>query len=157
MIGPATVISAEELLNHWQGHRRLTRRVIEAFPEDKLFSFSIGNMRPFGVMVLELLSMAEPTVRGIVTNKWHASDDRSKRPKEEMLALWDESTEQMNQLWPQIPDERFHETMTAFDQWPGPVYELIFYVIDNEIHHRGQGFVYLRALEIEPPPFYERD
>ena len=26
------VITSEELLNHWQGHRGLTRRVIEAFP-----------------------------------------------------------------------------------------------------------------------------
>jgi uncharacterized damage-inducible protein DinB len=26
----------------------------------------------------------------------------------------------------------------------------------NEIHHRGQGYVYLRTLGIEPPPFYER-
>jgi len=62
------VIPAPALLEHWQGHRRLTRRVIEAFPEDQLFSFSI----------------------------------------------------------------------------------------DNEIHHRGQAYVYLRALGIEPPPFYER-
>jgi hypothetical protein len=30
------------------------------------------------------------------------------------------------------------------------------YWIDNEIHHRGQGYVYLRALGVEPPPFYER-
>jgi uncharacterized damage-inducible protein DinB len=37
------------------------------------------------------------------------------------------------------------------------VYELIAYVIDNEIHHRGQGYVYLRALGIAPHPFYERD
>ena len=29
--------------------------------------------------------------------------------------------------------------------------------IDNEIHHRGQGYVYLRALGKEPPPFYERN
>ena len=33
---------------------------------------------------------------------------------------------------------------------------LLFYVIDNEIHHRGQGYVYLRALGIEPPLFYDR-
>ena len=25
------------------------------------------------------------------------------------------------------------------------------------VHHRGQGYVYLRALGIEPPPFWERD
>ena len=33
---------------------------------------------------------------------------------------------------------------------------MIQYAIDNEIHHRGQGFVYLRALGIEPPHFWER-
>jgi uncharacterized damage-inducible protein DinB len=47
--------------------------------------------------------------------------------------------------------------MTAFGQYPGKVYDLVLYVIDNEIHHRGQGYVYLRSLGIEPPPFYERE
>jgi uncharacterized damage-inducible protein DinB len=32
----------------------------------------------------------------------------------------------------------------------------MLYWIDNEIHHRGQGYVYLRALGIEPPAFYDR-
>ncbi|WP_448635563.1 hypothetical protein [Pedobacter panaciterrae] len=40
-------INSNALLDHWQGHRRLTRRVIEAFPEDKLFNYSVGGMRPF--------------------------------------------------------------------------------------------------------------
>ena len=30
------------------------------------------------------------------------------------------------------------------------------YLIDNEVHHRGQGYVCLRALGVEPPPFRER-
>jgi uncharacterized damage-inducible protein DinB len=30
-------------------------------------------------------------------------------------------------------------------------------VIDNEVHHRAQGYVYLRALGLEPPHFWERD
>jgi uncharacterized damage-inducible protein DinB len=65
----ALILPADALRQHWQGHRRLTRRVIAAFPDDQLFTFTM---------------------------------------------------------------------------------------IDNEIHHRGQGYVYLRALGIEPPPFYER-
>ena len=44
----------------------------------------------------------------------------------------------------------------AFGQYPGTTHDLILYVIDNEIHHRAQGYVYLRALGIEPPPFYDR-
>jgi uncharacterized damage-inducible protein DinB len=64
-----------------------TRRVIDAFPDDKLFGFSVGAMRPFGALALD---------------------------------------------------------------------DLILYVIDNEIHHRGQGYVSLRVLGIEPPAFYDR-
>jgi uncharacterized damage-inducible protein DinB len=92
----------------------------------------------------------------VVTDEWDSSSDRSARAKEEVLRIWDANTRQIDELWPRITPERFQETVTAFGQWPGPVYDLILYVIDNEIHHRGQGYVYLRALGNEPPPFYER-
>ncbi|MGH7551718.1 MAG: DinB family protein, partial [Longimicrobiales bacterium] len=52
------VIKPAALLEHWQGHRRLTRRVIDAFREDRLFSFSIGGMRPFGALALEMITMS---------------------------------------------------------------------------------------------------
>ena len=150
------VMTRDGLLEHWQGHRRVTRRMLVAFPEDQLFTFSVGGMRPFGELALEMLTMATPMIRGIVTNEWDSPRDRSARPKEELLRMWDESTEEINRLWEQVPPGRFQETMTAFGQWPGRVIDLLMYVIDNEIHHRGQGYVYLRALGIEPPPFYER-
>jgi len=43
-----TALSNQDLLQQWQGHRRLTRRTIEAFPEKDLFTFSVAGMRPFG-------------------------------------------------------------------------------------------------------------
>jgi uncharacterized damage-inducible protein DinB len=151
-----TFITPQALLEHWQGHRRLTRRVIDAFPDDKLFSFSLGSMRPFGGMALEMLSIALPMVRGIVDDKWDSSFSRETRPKSEILRLWDDSTAQINGTWATIPPGRFQETMKAFGQYEGRVHDLVLYAIDNEVHHRGQGYVYLRALGIEPPPFYER-
>jgi len=144
------------LLAHWQGHRRLTRRVIVAFPEDKLFTFSVGGVRPLGVLALEMVMMAVPMLRGAVSGDWNASGDRAPRPKQELLSLWDESTDELNALWRQVPPKRFLETLTAFGQYTGALHDLILYVIDNEIHHRGQGYVYMRALGIEPPPFYDR-
>ena len=152
----AAAVTAEGLLEHWQGHRRLTRRLIEAYPENQLFTYSIGGMRTFGELALELLTMAAPMVRGVVSGDWNASMDRSPRPKEEILRMWDQATDEIDTLWPQIPAERFHENLVAFGQYPGRASDLILYVIDNEIHHRGQGYVYLRALGVEPPPFYER-
>ena len=65
-----TVLQSQALLDHWQGHRRLTRRVIEAFPEDKLFSFTVGSMRPFSEMAKEFLNMTEPIVHGVATGEW---------------------------------------------------------------------------------------
>jgi uncharacterized damage-inducible protein DinB len=150
------ILPADALRQHWQGHRRLTRRVIDAFPDDQLFTFTIGGMRPFGAMSLELLTMAVPMVQGIVSNTWDTSLSREPRPKLDILRQWDDSTAAIDRLWPQIPAARFQETMTAFGQYPCTVHDLLLYVIDNEIHHRGQGFVYLRALGLEPPPFYER-
>lgn len=154
----ATVITPEALLEHWQGHRRLTRRLIEAFPEDQLFTFSIGGMRTFGKLAMELLHMAAPMAREIIGEQDKEWGGRvgAAESREQILRLWDETTEAINTIWPKIGLERFQERMLAFGQYEGVVSDLLFYVIDNEIHHRGQGYVYLRALGIEPPPFYER-
>jgi uncharacterized damage-inducible protein DinB len=150
------VITPKDFFEHWAGHRRLTRRVIEAFPEDKLFTFSVGGMRPFGVLALEFLTMAEPTLRGIMTGSWDSDMSRDPMPKAELLRRWDESTKQIAEMTSKFDPASFYKTYKAFGQWEGPGHWLLFYVVDNEIHHRGQGYVYLRALGIEPPHFWER-
>jgi uncharacterized damage-inducible protein DinB len=152
----ALVLTPEQFLHQWQGHRGLTRRVIEAFPDDKLFSYSIGGMRPFSTLAMEFLGMAVPTLHGVITGEWKSFATPEVNTKADILRLWDEATTQINAMWPTIPPGRFQEVDTAFGQWKMTIYALLLYVVDNEIHHRGQGYVYLRSLGIEPPPFYDR-
>jgi len=151
-------MTSEQLLEHWQGHRNLTRRVIEAFPEKELFKFSIGGMRPFAKLAVELISIAGPGLKGINEKKMEAYDEEAFNPKtkQELLAKWDEETEVINHHFAQISEERLQETFNLFGQYEFPVYQNILYFIDNEIHHRGQGYVYLRALGMQPPFFWER-
>lgn len=151
-------ISSAQLLEHWQGHRNLTRRVIEMFPEKELFEFSVGGMRPFAKLAVELISIAGPALKGIVEGQVEAFSEEAFQPKnkEEILAKWDSETEVINHYFNQISEERFQETFNLFGQYEFPVYQNILYFVDNEVHHRGQGFVYLRALGIEPPFFWER-
>jgi len=155
----ANVLTADTVLKNWQGHRRLTRRVIEAFPEDKLFEFSLGGMRPFAEMAWEFIKMAVPIVDGVRTGRWKEYEGTGTKPatKSELLRLWDLQTEKLDAKFPKIPLHRFSEVDKAFGQWENPGITTIQYAIDNEIHHRGQAYVYLRALNIEPPPFWERD
>ncbi|HEY4305116.1 MAG TPA: DinB family protein [Gemmatimonadaceae bacterium] len=149
------VITTDQLIEHWQGHRRVTRRMIDAFPEKELFEFSVGDMRPFATLAGEMLRMAVPIARGVATGAW-TGDEEEPKTKAELLRMWDESTEELTRVWKTIPPHRFQEEDTAFGQWKGTGIWMILYAIDNEIHHRGQGYVYLRALGIEPPAFYDR-
>ena len=157
-------LESSAILKHWQGHRGLTRRMIQSFPEDKLFHYSIGGMRPFSAMVMELIGIASPGIQGMLSGEWQeigdlSDDAQAAKPetKEQLLKLWDDVTEKIDLLWPQIPPHRFLEVDVAFGQYENPVYKTLFYFIDNEVHHRGQGYVYLRSLGIEPPPFWDRD
>lgn len=151
-----TLLSPEALLKHWQGHRSLTRRVIDAFPEEKLFSFSVGGMRPFSEMAWEFIRMTIPIVEGVATGKWEEYNGAKPSTKTEILKIWDEQTVQLESKFRQIPPHRFGEVDKAFGQWENSNIGTILYGIDNEIHHRGQGYVYLRALGIDPPHFWER-
>ena len=154
----AVVMTPDEFLAHWQGHRNLTRRVIEAFPEKEFFTYSIGGMRPFSGLAMELLGIAVPGLREIVTGEPSELTEKFDHggKKENILKKWDEATEEINSLWAQMKVERFHDTIKAFGMYEGTVLSSLQYFIDNEIHHRGQGYVYLRGLGIEPPPFWER-
>ncbi|MDQ6610909.1 MAG: DinB family protein, partial [Gemmatimonadota bacterium] len=146
----------DDLLQHWQGHRRLTRRVIAAFPEDQLFTFSVGGMRTFGELAKEMLGMTVPMVSGAITGDWKGYEAAAATTQAQLLEGWDATTDELNALWPKLPAEKMQETITAFGQYKDRLVVLLLYVIDNEVHHRGQGYVYLRALGIEPPAFWER-
>ena len=119
-------------------------------------------MRPFAQLAFEMISMARAGIRGVALREWehtNAMMHHSGKPPETRTALlevWDATTAEIDRYWPQIPPQRFEEVDNAFGTYEGVIYGLLWYWIDNEIHHRGQGYVYLRALGIEPPPFYDR-
>lgn len=156
-------IPMDALREHWQGHRRVTRRVIEAFPDQAFESYSIGGMRPFCELALEMIGMAEPGINGILTGKWakfgeleHETPAVVQPDKAHILRRWDEITELIDRVWPEIPEGRLEQVEAAFGLYNQPIYNTLLYFIDNEIHHRGQGYVYLRSLGIEPPAFWDR-
>ncbi|WP_194778474.1 DinB family protein [Pararhodonellum marinum] len=156
-ISTSPLMTSDQLLAHWQGHRQLTRRVIDAFPEKDLFHYSIGGMRPFGAMVNELLAIAVPGLKGIANGQWESlnEDIEVDENKPKLLGLWDQTTLDIDHWWAKLDPNGWQNTVLTFGQYEGTVLNSILYFIDNEIHHRGQGYVYLRSLGIEPPYFWE--
>ena len=147
-------ISPQALLDHWQGHRRLTRRVIDTFPEEHL----------------HLLRGRHAAVRRAGDrDDQHGGADGARRVT--ATGARRAAIAAPNSRHP-APVGREHRraryvvaadsagAVSGNDDGVRPVSRQSArpraLCIDNEIHHRGQGYVYLRALGIEPPPFYER-
>ena len=105
-VAEVSVVTASDLLKNWQGHRRLTRRVIEAFPEDKLFEFSVGGMRPFADLAWEFIRMAVPIAEGVATGTWQEFKAPKATSKSELLRLWDEHTARLDAVFAQADERR---------------------------------------------------
>lgn len=153
----AAFLTKEEFLNNWQGHRTLTRKTIEKFPEKELFEFSIGGMRTFSDLIKELLSIGLPGLEDIVNNNISKyNHDLPFNTKEALLAEWDRQTPLISEYFSQISEDRMKEDFNLFGEFNFPIKHNMVYFLDNEIHHRAQGYVYLRSLGIEPPMFWDR-
>lgn|SRR5690606_4301464 len=151
------LIDRNLLIEQWSGHRNLTRKVIEAFPEDALFNYKVTGMRTFPDMIKEILSLDVPGLESIIANNPVPYDHNLPySDKKSLLAAWDESSSKIDGLLMQIPVDRFASAFNLFGEYNFPIIENLLYFIDNQIHHRAQGYVYLRLLGIEPPFFWDR-
>ena len=150
------LLTPEALLTNLKDVRALTRNVIEAFPEKELFEFNIANLRPFSAMVEEFLMITNYIFTETLHEKHTPFYTEGQFPttKTEVLALWDKVTEIIDREWKEVGDYTqsitIYKMTFTFAQW-------ILYAIENESHHRGQGYIYLRALGIEPPFFWARE
>ena len=150
------LLTPEALLTNLKDVRALTRNVIEAFPEKDLFEFSVANLRPFLQMVEEFLMITNYIFTETLHEKHTPFYTEGQFPttKAEVLALWDRASEILDREWKEVGDYTqsltIYQMTFSFSQW-------ILYAIENESHHRGQGYTYLRALGIEPPSFWGRE
>ena len=153
----AAALTPAALHAHWQAHRRLTRRAIARFPEEPFGTFAVGGLRTASGLVGELLEVGVPMLREIVTGERQSFGGHQGLDRDEALRRWDEGTAELDALWARLDPTRLGERATVFGSYEGAVIDHLLYAVDNEVHHRGQLYVYLRALGVEPPPFWARD
>ena len=150
-----------EFLAQWEGHRGLTLRAVRAFPADTLFTYAPTEaLRPFGVMLDELARMELAYVRGLAEDKWAYDKENPPKPTDmaTAIAFLEETRNYTRRVWGDISEATLLTVRTDpffFGSTKRP-YDWLVYCLDNEVHHRGQAYIYLRELGIEPPAFWER-
>lgn len=154
------LLSPSRLLEIMESNRRLTLRTIEAFPEDALFRYRpVDSLRPFAEMVKEILHLELAYVRGVATGEWIREQPyQVVQTKADLLNACGAVREYSRAKWHKVTTERLQavEADPFFGGGEEQLFDRLFYALENEIHHRGQGFTYLRLLEIEPPHFFGR-
>jgi uncharacterized damage-inducible protein DinB len=151
----------QTLRSQWEGNRRLTLRVARAFPDDQLCRFApTAQLRPFSAMLDEIARIELAYWRGLAEDRWQW-DPQDPPPPESAVAaraFLEDATAYTQKAWDAVtPAMLLRPRKDPFfwgdDHRP---YDWLVYCIENEIHHRGQGYIYLRELGIEPPAFWER-
>jgi len=150
-----------ELRERWEGNRRLTLRVARAFPADKLCTYApVAPLRPFGSMLDEIARVELAYLRGLTEDRWDYNPQEPPPATDAAgaIAFLEEITAYTRGAWDALDSAAlearrqdpffFGDSLRPFD-W-------LCYCAENETHHRGQGYTYLRLLGIEPPKFWER-
>ena len=150
-----------EFLEQWDGNRRLTLRTARAFPSDQLFTFRPTEvLRPFGVMLDEIARIELAYMRGLAEDRWEWDPQKPPCPSDaaSAIAFLEETRAYTRRVWADVPESTLltrHKDPFFFGDDKRP-YDWLVYCMENEIHHRGQGYIYLRELGVEPPPLWER-
>lgn len=140
------------LLKYWENVRKLTLKLFDLFPEESFGFRPAEGVRSVAELFDHILVVELYTRIGIITGEWNRDTfsierDISRANLRERLFNEHRKTLGMLRLLPEGRYMRIYET--PFGNVTGEV--AIIVAIDEEIHHRGNLYVYARILGIEPP------
>ena len=140
------------VLKYWENVRKLTLKVFDLFPHDKFGYRPVDTVRSVAeqfdhILICELYSRI-----GMLTGVWDMAPFSGERDiSRETLRekLYKENKKTLG-LLRMLPEGQFIKIYnTPFGTISGET--IVYETIDEEIHHRGNLYTYLRLLGIAPP------
>ena len=148
----------------WQSlrlHVGVTLRALEMIPEDKLDSHPVSDMRTPKELAIHAFAYMRGIPAGIAKGNLVPEDcaepvDQIKT-KADLLKWCKESFEVGTAGFEKLTEEQITSMPETYFGKPFPGWVLVSIVYDEHLHHRGQLYVYMRALGIEPPFLWSFD
>ena len=142
----------KSFLRYWRQVRRLTIRLLDEFPPDSFDYRPADEIMTVSQQFKHILLVEVFIRKGFLTGEWGNPDDFDNSIFEkEMLKdkLKIEHNKTIQQL-SEVPDGHFIKIMkTPYGDISGEI--LLQVAVDEEIHHRGNLYTYLRCLGETPP------
>jgi uncharacterized damage-inducible protein DinB len=147
----------QAIIKYWNNVRALTLDLLDLFPEHEFGFRPKLEMRSVAEQFDHILAVELYIRNGLKTNIWDAKPATQlghieKKSLKTALVWEHENTADVLRM---LPDGAFEQLYTAkFGSVTGE--GLIYLAIDEEIHHRGNLYVYLRLLDIKPPQMVQK-
>jgi uncharacterized damage-inducible protein DinB len=146
------VVDKKIILRYWHNVRNLTLRLLDEFPADSFDFRPASEIMTVSQQFKHIVQVELYVRQGFLEGQWQQPTELSsnffeKEMIRDKLKLEHRKTVS---LLSEIPDGKFMQMRTTpFGEISGEL--LIQVAIDEEIHHRGNLYVYLRCLGKIPP------
>ena len=142
----------ESLLRYWHNVRQLTIKLLDEFPANSFDSRPAPEIMTVSQQFKHILKVELYIRQGFLTDLWQDPDEIAgnmfeKEMLKEKLKIENQKT---LRLLSEMPAGKFLKVRkTPFGNLSGEI--LLQVAVDEEIHHRGNLYTYLRCLGKVPP------
>ena len=149
----------QQFTNVWTRENATTRKVLCAIPADQCERRAGENTRT-AREIATIFSRGQRRMAAALSGEWQWPP-----PFREAPTAWTEVLEEFNatsaavrDALANVPDSRFDDKITFLTgpKQPGeiPVSELVWFMLLDSVHHRGQLSIYLRLMNATVPSIY---
>jgi uncharacterized damage-inducible protein DinB len=149
--------SVESFLPYFESIRERTLRVLRAVPADKLEwkhsprVFSAGDLGRH-IAAVERYTFAENVVGR--PSRYHGCGPELADGKDQVLAFMERMHVETIDILKVLKPEDLERKGTSPQGVPVTAWKLLRAMVEHEVHHRGEMYVYLALLGVDRPPLY---
>lgn len=168
----ASYTTLERFLDHWDGVRMVTLKLLDCFSEEELRHTVWTGSRTVGEMFHHIGAHQFYAVRGLMKGQWEPSGTLEESPdadwdlhkhliiyKHQTLHHWLERAQQRMRSWAaEVSESRLADFATD-NPWHQGMrgWLLLQHAYQDEVHHRGQLYLFARQLGHIPPDVFAVD
>ena len=151
------VRNIELFLSYFDGVRKRTMRVLRATPSDKLEWRHTEGVFSMGDLARHIASVERHVFAENVfgrPSRYRGCGRELADGLENVTRYMEELHAETVQLLAPLKAEDLNRKGTTPEGKPAPAGALLRAMIEHEIHHRGEMYIYLALLGVERPPLY---
>ncbi len=151
--------AVKQFADVWTRENATTRRVLLSVPPHQSEFRPVPNTRTARELST-IFSFGQNGIAAALNNQWQWPPQfpAIAATWADVIGAFDATTVAVKEALKNVPFERFDETVPFFvgPKTPGdvPVGELIWFMLLDSVHHRGQLSIYLRAMNARVPSIY---